>query len=183
MHSPDNEQIGSVNDTSTERILQVLFEIELSDGCTCPLSDPDSAVENVQKQINDDVCHTEVTVADENGDTMVLHTSNEIENSCLCLAFSEVDCVPRIKRADDEAILVETYVSDRTVINELVDQLKSATERVSLRRLTTRQRSDGTIPEQTTVDLSPLTAKQREAATSSSRGRGRTSSSSNSWRP
>jgi len=62
------------------------------------------------------------------------------------------DCVPRIKRADDEAILVETYVSDRTVINELVDQLKSATERVSLCRLTTRQRSDGTIPEQTTVD-------------------------------
>jgi len=150
-------------DSAKERALQVLFEIELPDDCTCPLSDPDSEVENVHNQIDDGVCHAEVTVTDDTDATQVLHSTNQIENSCLCLAFSEVDCVPRIESVDDGVILVKTYISDRSVISELVDQLKSNAERVSLRCLTTRQ-DDADGSDSATVDLSRLTTKQREAA-------------------
>lgn len=154
---------GTTTDSAKERTLQVLFEIELPDDCTCPLSDPESEVENVHNQIDDGVCHAEVTVTDDTDATQVLHSTNHVETSCLCLAFSEVGCVPRIQSADDGVILIKTYVSDRSVISELVDQLRSNAERVSLRCLTTRQNeADGSDP--ATVDLSRLTRKQREVA-------------------
>ena len=155
---PKRETTGSAK----ERTLQVLLEIELPEDCTCPLSDPDSEVENVHNQIDDGVCHAEVTVTDDTDATQVLHSTNQIETSCLCLAFSEVGCVPRIQSADDGVILVKTYISDRSVISELVDQLRANAERVSLRCLTTRQDGDGS--DSATVDLSRLTSKQREAA-------------------
>ena len=154
---------GATTDSAIERTLQVLFEIELPDDCTCPLSDPNLEVENVHNQINDRVCHAEVTVTDDTDTTQVLHSTNQIETSCLCLAFSEVGCVPRIQSADDGVILVKTYVSDRSVISELVDQLRANAERVSLRRLTTRQ-DDADGSDSATVDLSCLTTKQWEAA-------------------
>ncbi|WP_225316362.1 MULTISPECIES: helix-turn-helix domain-containing protein [Haloferax] len=122
-------------------------------------------MENVHNQIDDGVCYAEVTVTNRDCDTgQVLHTTNRIEGSCLCLAFSNVECVPRIKRVDDGVMLIETYVSDRAVISELVEELKSVAERVNLRRLT-RRKEGATESSPTSVDLSHLTAKQREAAT------------------
>ncbi|WP_458208013.1 helix-turn-helix domain-containing protein [Haladaptatus sp. NG-SE-30] len=156
---------GSAESTSKERTLQVLFEVKLSDDCSCPLSNPESQVENVHNQIDDGVCHAEVTVCDDNDAAHVVHTTNHTERSCLCLAFSEVGCVPRIESADGDAVLIETYVSDREVISELIDRLKSVAEHVSLRRLTARRRDAAVESTPTTVDLSHLTAKQREAAT------------------
>ncbi len=165
MERGECEHSSSTKGASKERTLQVLFEVELADGCVCPISDPDSGVEDVHNQIDGDVCHAEVTVADEDDTTQVLHTANEVDDSCLCLTFSEVGCVPRLQRVDNGVILVETYVSNREVIGDLVDRLKSAAERVRLRRLTTRQRTESSTSKPTTVDLSHLTTKQREAAT------------------
>ncbi|AUG47601.1 transcriptional regulator [Haloarcula taiwanensis] len=154
---------GATSGTATERTLKVLFEIELSDDCSCPLSEPDADIENAQNQIDDGVCHAEVTVTDETGTARVLHSTNQVGDACLCLAFSEVGCVPRTRRVDGDSLFIETYVSDRSVISELVEQLQSAAERVRLRRLTSRQ-DDETESEPATVDLSCLTTKQREAA-------------------
>lgn len=162
MEQSGPEHVDSTKTSPNERTLQVVFEVELADDCSCPLSAEES-VEDVHQHVDGGVCHTDVTVADD-GTTQVVHATNEVDESCLCLAFSDVGCVPRIQRADDRTVLIETYVPDRNVISELVDRLKSATERVSLRRLTRREGADATTAESTTIDLSHLTTKQREAA-------------------
>jgi hypothetical protein len=46
----------------------------------------------------------------------VTYTTNHVDDSCLCLAFSGVDCILRIKSADEETVVVETSVSDREII-------------------------------------------------------------------
>lgn len=149
---------------SDGRILQVVFEIKLSEECACPLSDPDSRVEDVHNQITNDTCHAELTVCDETETTHISRTTNRVEESCLCLAFSEVGCVPRIQRADGDTLTVETYVSDRDVISELVEQLRSVTEQVSLERLTARDQHSAADTRKTTVELADLTSTQRETA-------------------
>ncbi len=139
MGQSESGPTGATSGTAKERTLKVLFEIELPDDCSCPLSDPDADIENAQNQIDDGVCHAEVTVTDEAGTERVLHSTNQVGDACLCLAFSEVGCVPRTQRVDGDSLFIETYVSDRSVISELVDQLESAAKRVRLRRLTSRQ--------------------------------------------
>lgn len=163
MEQSESGLTGETSGTAKERPLKLLLEIDLPDDCSCPLSDPDSDIENAQNQINDGVCHAEMTVTDETGTARVLHSTTQVGDACLCLAFSEVGCVPRTRRVDGDSLFVETYLSDRSVISELVDQLQSAAERVRLRRLTSRQ-DDTTESDPATVDLSCLTAKQREAA-------------------
>ncbi|WP_253737533.1 helix-turn-helix domain-containing protein [Halohasta salina] len=164
MERSESGNTGSGESASKERTLQVLFEVILSEDCSCPLSNSESPVENVHNQIDDGVCHAEVTVCDESDTAHVVHTTNHVEGSCLCLAFREVGCIPRIRNADGDAVLIETYLSDRERISELVDRLKTVTEHVSLQRLTARR--DGAVASSpTTVELSHLTAKQREAAT------------------
>lgn len=149
---------------STERTLQVLLEIEVSDGLTCSLSAPDSELQDVHNQICGELCHAEVTVEDDSDTARVLHRITHVDESCLCVAFSEIGCVPRFQSADDGVVVVETYVSDRTVLSELVDRLNSVAARVSLRRVTTGP-GEGVELNSTTIDLSHLTSKQREAAT------------------
>jgi predicted DNA binding protein len=165
MEQSESGVLDSAESDPKRRTLQVVFEIELSESGSCPLSDPESSVEAVHNQIDGEVCHADVTVADEGDSTQMLHTTTQVGDSCLCLAFSDVGCVPRFRRVDGGTILIETYAGDRNDISELVARLKSVTDRVSLRRLTTRQQTDGATVESTTVDLSRLTAKQREAAT------------------
>ncbi|NHX38031.1 MULTISPECIES: helix-turn-helix domain-containing protein [Haloarcula] len=163
MDQSESGLTGTTTGTASERTIEVLFEIELPDDCSCPLSDPDADIENVHNQIDDGVCHAEMTVSDETGTPRVLHSTNQVGDACLCLAFSEVGCVPRTRRVDGDSLFIETYVSDRSVISELVEQLQPAAERVRLRRLTSRQ-DNKTESDPATVDLACLTTKQREAA-------------------
>jgi predicted DNA binding protein len=165
MVQSESGPVGSEKSNSKRRNLQVLFEIELSDGDSCPLSDPDVEIEDFHNQTCDGVCYAEMTVRDDDGEpTQVVHTTSQTDQSCLCLAFSDVRCVPRIRSATEDVIVVEVYLSDREAISELVDRLKAVAERVSLRRLTTRQQDESAESSATTIDLSHLTTKQREAA-------------------
>lgn len=166
MDPPGGEDGEPLAAAPGERTLEVLFEVEIPDDSCCMLSNPDSRVGNVHNQICDGVCHAEVTVHDDEENTdHVVHASNRIGDDCLCLAFNEVDCVPRIKSAHDGVLLVETYLPDRSVISELVEHLDEVAVAVSLRRLTSRERTNPVESTPTTIDLSRLTAKQREAAT------------------
>ena len=165
MEKPEGKVGMAVDSASGERTLEVLFEISIPDGSCCVLSNPDTRVENVHNQFYDGVCHAEVTVHDDEQNTdHVVHARNDIGEGCLCLAFNEVGCVPRIKSADDGVLLVETYLPDRSVISELVERLDEVADSVSLRRLTSRDTTDPLESTPTTIDLSQLTTKQREAA-------------------
>jgi len=151
------------HDTSREQHIQLLLEIEPVKRCSCPLAGPDSAVENVHTHLDGDTCHAEVTVDD--GDaSKVVHATTQVGDDCLCRAFAEFECVPRIRRADEKRIVVETYLSDRATISNLVGRLDEVAERVCLRRLTSDGRGDSSESKTATIDLSSLTAKQREAA-------------------
>jgi predicted DNA binding protein len=105
-----------------------------------------------------------MTICDDTDTNQIAHTTNHVDGSCLCLAFSDVNCVPRFKSADQDIVIIETYVSNRADISELVDRLKAVTEQVSLRRLTASHREGAVESTPTTVELSTLTSKQREAA-------------------
>ncbi|MDS0241640.1 MULTISPECIES: helix-turn-helix domain-containing protein [Haloferax] len=151
------------HDTSREQHIRLLLEIEPAKRCSCPLAAPESSVENVHTQLDGDTCHAEVTVGD--GETSkVVHTTTHVGDDCLCRAFGEFGCVPRIRRADGKHIVVETYLSDRETISNLVGRLDEVAERVCLRRLTSDGRGDSNESKTATIDLSSLTAKQREAA-------------------
>lgn len=86
--------------------------------------------------------------------------TNHVDDSCLCLAFSGVDYIPRIKSADEETVVVETFVSDWEIISELVDYLESATEQVRLKRLTSGEQHSAPISGLTTVDIANMISKQ-----------------------
>ncbi|KAB1197468.1 MULTISPECIES: helix-turn-helix domain-containing protein [Haloferax] len=163
MESSRGDNVEPLDTSSGARTLEVVFEVELAN-CSCPLSNSDERIENVHSQICDGVCHAEVTIQGD-GNGQVVHATNRVGEACLCLAFNDVGCVPRIKGVSDDVLLVETYLSDRSVISELVDRINAVAESVSLRRLTSRKPSDSVKSDPTTIDLSRLTAKQREAAT------------------
>ncbi|QIB74493.1 transcriptional regulator [Halogeometricum borinquense] len=147
----------------TEQTLQLLFELEFSANESCLLSEADSEVRDVHYQVCDGTCYAEVTVTDDD-DAHVVHSTTDVDDSCLCLAFSEFDCVPRVQYADEDVVVVETYASDRSVISDLVARLNEVADRVSLRRLTARS-PESCGDQTTTIDLSHLTEKQRTAAT------------------
>lgn len=164
MERSEGGHLGSEERSSKARTLHVQFKITLSDDCSCPLSNPEAQIENVHKQIDDEVCHAEVTVCDDSDSPRVVHTTNQTDRACLCFAFRDVGCIPRIESVDGDTVFIETYVADRSCISDLVDRLKAVTEGVSLQRLTAR--TDGAVESSpTTIELSQLTAKQREAAT------------------
>ena len=164
MGQSEDGQNSTDESASEGQVLQVVFEVELSDECSCPLSNPESRVQNVRNQISNETCHADMTICDDTDTNHITHTTNHVDGSCLCLAFSDVNCVPRIKSADQDVVIIETYVSDRAVISELVDGLKAVTEQVSLRRLTASHQDETVESTPTTVELSTLTSKQREAA-------------------
>ncbi len=83
MDQSESGLTGTTTGTASERTIEVLFEIELPDDCSCPLSDPDADIENVHNQIDDGVCHAEMTVSDEAGTPRVLHSTIQVGDACL----------------------------------------------------------------------------------------------------
>ncbi len=63
----------------------------------------------------------------------------------------------------DDHLVVETYLPDRERLTSLVEELKTATDGVSLRRLTRVDVAETDRSEPVTLDLSRITEKQREA--------------------
>ncbi|MDG5776993.1 helix-turn-helix domain-containing protein [Haloarculaceae archaeon H-GB2-1] len=165
MSRPERSKTDSLADEDHDWGLQVVLGLELPESCPCPLSKPDSAVQDVHNQIVDGVCRAEVRLEDERNGGRVSHTTNQVDATCLCVAFGKVEAIPRIRYADGPNVVVETYLQDRTDVSELISELNSVTERVSLKRLISRGEDGSMESSPATVDLASLTAKQREAAT------------------
>ncbi|MEM4781075.1 MAG: helix-turn-helix domain-containing protein [Halalkalicoccus sp.] len=126
----------------------------------------------VRQQIVGDDCHTDVTLEPEECDCAeddcsdLVHVETEVEAACLCAVFAEFGSVPQLTDVSGDRIVIETYLPDRERLAELVEELKTVVDGLSLRRLKRVERVDAKERSQTiTLDLFELTEKQREAAT------------------
>ncbi|MEF8821882.1 MAG: helix-turn-helix domain-containing protein [Halovenus sp.] len=160
----------SGEETSVQQRLYVEFDIRFSASSPCPLSDVDKQTRDVRQQVVGDMCQTDVEIdpvdcsCDDEDCTEVVHLSQAVDTVCLCPVFGEYDCIPRIVDVSDEGVAVETYLPNRERLPDLVESLKRVTEGLSLRRL----KRIGDVeerPEQesVTLELDPLTEKQRDA--------------------
>jgi predicted DNA binding protein len=140
-----------------ERRLRVDLEVDPSDGWDCPIvSQAESATDVTVNAVGDE-CTVEVEPAGESG---VRRDRGEVTDDCLFRVFQRFGYVPHVRRVEGGSMFVTSYVDARDVVREIVSALRAVLDRVRLVRLAVVAGPDST--EQTTVDLSALTPKQRE---------------------
>lgn len=128
----------------------------------CPFPSVDGDIVDAQNSLFGESCHCEYVVEQSvDGGSTVEYTSQEHESDCACHVFGEYDCVPDIIAIEDEEVIVSVFLPEHDVICDLVEDLRSVTDGVALRRLV-----DGTEDMESKrceVDLAELTEKQRQA--------------------
>lgn len=155
------------------RDLCVVFEIVPAPECNCPLDDFDGQIKEIRHQLTRDECHTDTTLRtlkcrypSELECSEVVHSTSEVETTCPCTVFGEFDCIPELIDVVDGRLLIETYLSDRERLSEIVESLKEVSDGLRLRQLKRidtgeTERSENTV----TLDLYEITEKQRDAVT------------------
>ncbi len=153
------------------RDLYVVLELVPGDGCQCPLTDLGGDVVSVRQQAGEHTCQADATVeagathGEREASPTVVHTSNEVRATCFCSVFRANDCVPRFTAVTADRVRIESYLPDREVLSDLVDDLRSDVDELHLRRLQRATDAEGqAAPERVTLELADLTEKQREAA-------------------
>ncbi|SNR23244.1 helix-turn-helix domain-containing protein [Halorubrum vacuolatum] len=139
------------------RRLRVDLDIEPGKEWDCPIVAEADSVEAVNVNAVGEKCNVDLQPA---GDGGMIRATGEVTDDCLCYAFQQHDCVPHIQRVEQGTMLVTTYVDDRAVIRELIEDLQSILGHVRLVRLAVVEGPDAA--EQVTFDLSSLTPKQRQ---------------------
>lgn len=165
----DREWVGQ----HSRRDLCVVLEIEPAAACACPLGGFDGDIREIRQHVLDDTCRTDTTIhpdgcgcSTDHASTEVIHCTSHIESACPCTVFGEFDAVPELVDIEDGRIRVETYLSDRERLAELVDSLKEVSEQLRLRQLKRIHDGDGERDRCiVTLDLFDITDKQREAVT------------------
>jgi len=93
-----------------------------------------------------------------------VHSTSAVEKTCPCTVFGEFGCVPDLVGTVDGRLLIETYLSDRERLSELVESLKAVSDGLRLRQLKRIDTGEVELSEDTvTLDLYEITEKQREA--------------------
>lgn len=139
------------------RRLRVDLDIEPGREWDCPIVSETDSVTEVNVNAVGEECNVDLKPA---GDEGMIRAKGEVSDDCLCYVFQQFGCVPHIQRVEQGTMLVTTYVDDRAVIRELIENLKSILGHVRLVRLAVVEGPDAT--EQVTFDLSSLTPKQRQ---------------------
>lgn len=156
---------------ASPREIYVEFEINTVAANDCPLDEFGSEVEETRQQMINGECHTDIRVSDDSCDDSsencpeVIHTVSDIEDSCICSVFEDFGLIPNVTAITDRRVRIETYLPDRTQLTDLVDELKSISNGLYLRRLESANLKGGRDrAEFANVPLDRLTEKQRRAA-------------------
>jgi len=139
------------------RRLRVDLDVEPGRDWDCPIVSETDSVAEVNVNAVGKECNVDLKPAGEGG---MIRATGEVGDDCLCYVFQQFGCVPHIQRVEAGTMLVTTYVDDRTVVRELIENLKSILGHVRLVRLAVVEGPNAT--EQVTFDLSSLTPKQRQ---------------------
>lgn len=103
-------------------------------------------------------CHTEVTFG-EDADERQTYLKSAVQTHCICPIFEEHDCIPRIKTVRSGSIIVNLTVPERSVLRDVITDLRRVGATVSVEWLVNGGDADAT----TEIDVSTITSKQQEA--------------------
>ncbi|QSG02209.1 helix-turn-helix domain-containing protein [Natranaeroarchaeum sulfidigenes] len=142
-----------------DRNLRVVLEIERGGPCVMDAIEGD--IVDLDVRLDQDHCNLDIAVRDEEESVSTKHTSNEICDHCPGVVFSEYGCLPRYLEVGDGEFVMETYVSDTETVAEIVAEVREICARVSVQSIVSTDGSE--FRELCSVDVSELTAKQREA--------------------
>ncbi len=155
---------------SSRRNLCVVFDIEPAPESSCPFDNLDGEITEIRHQLVGNKCYTDTTLSttececsSERACTDTVHSTSDVRTTCPCTVFGEFDCIPELVDVVDGWILIETYLSDREHLSDLVESLKQVSDGLRLRQLKRIDTGEGNRCENTvTLDLYEITEKQRE---------------------
>lgn len=157
VHATNDAGVGT-GDTREHRRLYV--EIEVSMDEDCPVSGlPDSVAETRVFLGPDGRCQCDVLYED-GVDCEPLHVSGSVENSCACSIFAAHGCVPEIESTTHDRSQISTYLPDRSVLSDLIADLRDHSRTASLLRIVDCERDEN--GRGITFDLTDLTPTQRD---------------------
>lgn len=143
-----------------DRDLRVVLEIVR--GGPCRLDNVEGDVVGIDVRLGEDVCNVDAAVRDpEEERVSTQFFENHLCDHCPGKVFADHGCLPRYRELNDGSFVVETYVADTEAVADLVGDIRSACERVSLRSIVSTDTSE--FEENCSIDISALTKKQREA--------------------
>jgi len=148
------------SDMTEDRDLRV--ELEIDRGGPCGMDRIDGNIIGVDVMLAAGQCRVDIDVKEENdqqGSTKQF-TSNICEH-CPGAVFQKYGCIPRFIEVGTGSFIMETYLPDSDAVSALVSDLRDRCSRVKIRSLTSTDQQNYTEP--CTIDLTPLTPKQREA--------------------
>lgn len=146
-----------------ERDVQVVLEIQPKGSCFMDHLEGDIA--DVELHFPDGQCHGDVTVChvdDEGRSVEIFHHSGNLCENCPGVIFSQYDTVPHFLNRTKEEFIVRTYLPTNHRLSELVEDLRTVSNRVRVLRIMHNHDNDVDV-QIADVDLSQLTAKQRSA--------------------
>lgn len=157
--------------SNARRDLLVVFDIEPAPDCSCPLGGVDGEIEGVRHQFAGETCLTDTTFkrsecppSSGRDCSEVVHAASTVEATCPCTVFGNYDCVPELDDIVDGRLRIETYLSNRERLPDLVDALREVSDALHLRQLKRIDNGNADRSRNTaTFDLYEMTEKQREA--------------------
>lgn len=138
--------------------LWVDMTIEPHPDFSCPVVDSGTNIDSTRINAVGDRCIADLNVTGEPGWIRKIGPKGE---QGLCRIFAHHECVPHVNGVENGTISVETFVSDRNVVRNLIESLESEIGSVDLVGLGMANGTDGT--DVVRIDLSILTPKQRNA--------------------
>lgn len=151
---------GAIPATGTREHRHLYVEIEVSMDVECPLYGlPDSVADTRVFFGPDGRCQCDV-LHEEEADCDPVHVTRSIDTTCACSIFSTHGCVPEIETTADDRAQISTYLPDRSVLGDLITDLRAHSQNASLLRIVDCER-DGN-GRGITFDLTDLTKTQRD---------------------
>lgn len=146
--------------------LQIELRIRVPDEADCLLATVDGQVTDVTQHLKADhdgtgygECHVEVTLEDEDG-ARHEYLQTTVGKNCTCLIFERTDCIPEIRAFESNRMTASLTLPDRSVLREVVEQVRATGATVRLRRVVRGAVDDGYTIQ---IDAKDITPKQREA--------------------
>ena len=145
---------------SEARELRIVLEIER--GGPCCMDEFADRVVDVDVRLDEDTCNVDATLRDAESDTVrTMFFSEQLCDHCPGKIFSKYDCLPRYRRIDEGSFLMETYASNTDTVSDIVSEVRTISDSVSVKSIVPTDDSDGSELE--IVDLTEMTHKQRQA--------------------